>query len=114
MWRFFLLICSFAILFAQDESFITQIEYGKMLYENPRGIGCVECHGKNGEGKQIANFTHQKKPMTLYAPPLQSLSFKEFTQALEKNTKIMPKYYLTPSEIQAIYQYIEFISQQNQ
>ncbi|EHN2731235.1 hypothetical protein KGG34_001311, partial [Campylobacter jejuni] len=33
-------------LFGAD--FITLKEYSKMLYENPRGISCKECHGADG------------------------------------------------------------------
>ena len=41
-----------AVLFA--ESFISDYEYGQMLFKNPRGIGCNKCHGENGEGSLIA------------------------------------------------------------
>ncbi|CAM2772420.1 c-type cytochrome [Helicobacter burdigaliensis] len=89
-----------------EESFITPLEYGKMLYENPRGIGCIECHGKNGEGKEIASYKHKLKNKKLTAPKINNLSFKEFSSALKQGKKIMPKYYLTQSEMEAIYQYL--------
>jgi argininosuccinate synthase len=38
------------------ESFISNLEYGQMLYKNPRGIGCIKCHGDNGKGKLIATY----------------------------------------------------------
>ncbi|EIQ1605782.1 hypothetical protein LUR78_001525, partial [Campylobacter jejuni] len=40
-------------LFGAD--FITLKEYSKMLYENPRGISCKECHGANGS-EQILGY----------------------------------------------------------
>ena len=51
---FFLLFCN-VLVFAQS-SFITPLEYASQLYKNPRGIGCIKCHNKNGEGKVIANY----------------------------------------------------------
>ncbi|MDA3968253.1 c-type cytochrome [Helicobacter ibis] len=90
-----------------EDSFITQIEYGRMLYENPRGIGCVECHGESGEGKIIANYTHKKKQKQLYGPKINDIEFDSFSKALQKSQKIMPKYYLTKQEIEAIYKYLE-------
>ncbi|WP_204161846.1 c-type cytochrome [Helicobacter apodemus] len=105
MYRLFLLIFG-SFVFAQ-ESFITSIEYGKMLYENPRGIGCVECHGQAGEGKRITEYYHKKKLITLQGPAINHLTFEAFAKALGENKKVMPKYYLTKTEIQAIFEYIE-------
>ncbi len=106
---FLVVISSFGISLNAEESFITPLEYGKMLYTNPRGIGCVECHGRFGEGQQIANYTHKRKNKTLQGPRINNLSFKDFESALQKNKKIMPKYYLTTSEIEAIYKYLDSI-----
>ena len=33
--------------------------YGKMLFNNPRGIGCNKCHGDDARGKRIVNFKHE-------------------------------------------------------
>ena len=59
----FLLI--FLNSFAQDtntldinNSFITKYEYGKMLYNNPRWIGCNNCHGDDARGKKLVEFKH--------------------------------------------------------
>ena len=113
MYRFFSFFLFLLPLFSSDESFITQIEYGKMLYENPRGIGCIYCHGKYGEGQKIAHFTHKKSAKTLYAPNLQTLSFESFSKALQKSRKVMPKYYLTKEEQLAIFRYIEAMQKRN-
>ncbi len=90
-----------------EESFITQIEYGKMLYENPRGVGCVNCHGEGGEGRLIAGYSHKKKDKELKGARINHLGFQEFLQGLQESKKVMPKYYLTKSEIQAIFQYLQ-------
>ena len=39
-----------------NNSFITKYEYGKMLYNNPRGIGCNSCHGNDARGKKMVDF----------------------------------------------------------
>lgn len=106
---FLIIIGGFRIFLNAEESFITTLEYGKMLYTNPRGIGCVECHGRFGEGQQIANYTHKRKDKVLQGPSINNLSFSEFKNALQKGTKVMPKYYLTTNEIEAIYKYLESI-----
>lgn len=103
----FLILMSIFTIFNAEESFITTLEYGKMLYNNPRGIGCVECHGRFGEGQQIANYIHKRKGKTLQGSRINNLSFERFESALQKGKNIMPKYYLTPSEIEAIYKYLE-------
>ena len=95
-----------ACLLAED-SFITQIEYGKMLYENPRGIGCVNCHGERGEGRLIAYYSHKNKDKELKGVRINHLGFQEFLRSLQESKKVMPKYYLTKSEIQAIYKYLQ-------
>ncbi|MBL0722011.1 MAG: hypothetical protein JJV88_05470 [Sulfurovum sp.] len=28
-----------------ESDFITDLEYGEMLYNNPRGVSCASCHG---------------------------------------------------------------------
>ena len=42
-----------------NNSFITKYEYGKMLFNNPRGIGCNKCHGDDAKGKKIVEFKRQ-------------------------------------------------------
>ncbi len=96
-----------------EESFITTAEYGRMLYENPRGIGCVECHGHYGEGDRIANYTYRKQAKSIQAPRINDLDFKSFKEALQSGKKVMPKYYLTASEIEAIYKYLQTVKNEN-
>lgn len=89
------------------EGFISFKDYGKNLYKNPRGIGCDKCHGVNGEGGIIASYTHKGKPKTLNAPSIKNLEFSIFRKALDsKKIGVMPNYYLTDKEIEAIYFYL--------
>ena len=105
------LILSFLplILMAKENWFITKLEYGKMLYNNPRGISCAKCHGKYAQGKIIAKYYKNKKLKIIKAPNIQDVNFEDFKKKLfHKKLSIMPKYdYLTNQEINAIYIYIQ-------
>lgn len=90
-----------------EESFITQFEYGKMLYSNPRGIGCVHCHGKDGEGSIIAQYKHKGKLKSLIAPPINELEYERFSSLALRDKKVMPRYHLEDSELQAIHLYLQ-------
>lgn len=89
-----------------NESFITPQEYGASLYEYPRGIGCIKCHGAIGEETLLATYTHKGKQKTLLVPRINNLEILNFKTALNQDKGIMPKYNLTDEEIQAIYLYI--------
>ena len=88
------------------EDFITKMEYAKMLYSNPRGIGCVLCHGEKGEGSVIAKYKEKGVKKELRAPPIDSLSKERFFKALEESDSVMPKYFLTDNEIEMLYFYV--------
>ncbi|ACM92298.1 conserved hypothetical protein [Nautilia profundicola AmH] len=116
----------FSLLFAKnDEWFITNLEYGKMLYNNPRGISCAKCHGSKGQGKIITSFINSKgKKEIIKTYPFKKLTFERLKKALFHQIKIkpiikrnpesplkyiniMPKYdYLTDNEIKAILLYL--------
>ncbi len=91
-----------------DNLFITDYEYGQMLYKNPRGIGCIKCHGKEGKSQFIARYTHKKKEFEIYAPTIENLSLERFKKVLttKNNKSIMPTYFLTDEEIRSIHLYI--------
>ncbi len=91
---------------ASDEDFITPQEYGKSLYEYPRSIGCVKCHGENGEEALLATYIHKGKVKSIIIPRINNLSLERFKKALAGDKGIMPKYDLTDEEINAIYLYI--------
>jgi len=120
-----------------DNSFITKYEYGKMLYNNPRGIGCNKCHGNDAKGKVIATFIHKTKHKIyhckVHSYDITQISKKRFIQKLDPNLIIskphfpkddicdkliygntMPKYFLTASEMDSIYYYITHIGTQDE
>lgn len=109
----FLFLCAAVSLFGAD--FITQREYAKMLYENPRGISCKECHGESGKEQILEYITHKGKKTPFIVPNIQSVSFDEFVRALSQTRKaksIMPTYSLTKEEIKALYAYIQNLSKE--
>ena len=131
MIKLYLLLFT-TFLFGQngfDNSFITQYEYGKMLYENPRGISCSKCHGLDAKGMIIETFKHTKNKKeyicSLVSPDITKITFEEFKvvmdPTLEKKKKkfeedqicekltygnSMPTYFLTPEELSSIHFYI--------
>ncbi|MBL0686858.1 MAG: cytochrome c [Sulfurospirillum sp.] len=102
-----IIVCT-AMLFLslKAEGFITKTEYAKMLYVNPRGIGCVLCHGKRGEGSVIAKYKHKGEQKKLVAPAINNLSKEKFFRALKESNSVMPKYFLANSELDALYFYV--------
>ena len=107
---FFVLLFSISI-FAED--FITKMEYAKMLYHNPRGIGCNLCHGNRGEGSIISRYKVKGKKKILKAPPINNLNLQKFSQALQVRHKVMPTYYLTNQEINILYFYVTSGTEKN-
>ena len=102
----------------EQESFLSTVEYGRMLYRNPRGISCQQCHGQGGKGGQkIAKYYDKKKnPKLLRGVDIRDYSFEELKASLNneykennrtKYHKIMPIYYLTDEEVKAIYTYLQ-------
>jgi len=89
-----------------SEDFISKMEYAKMLYSNPRGIGCNKCHGEKGEGAIISKYILKGKETTLSAPALSNVSKERFFQALTSPHKVMPTYFLTWQEIDSLYYYV--------
>lgn len=106
--RIFLIFLAFSALFAQSErrDFITQFEYGRALYKNPRGIGCIKCHGANGEGKIISTITQGGKQKPFTAPKIRGINFIRFESALKNPKGLMPSYNLTSSELLALYTFL--------
>ena len=131
-----LLLLFFTASFAKDSklikvnnAFITTFEYGEMLYNNPRGIGCDTCHAKDAKGKKIVSFQHiykkKKYDCVLNVPNIKNVDYKVFLEKVnsKKNPRkkfskeqvcekliykssIMPTYFLVEDEVKAIYYYI--------
>ncbi len=108
----------------EQESFLSTVEYGRMLYKNPRGISCQQCHGVAGRGGQkIAKYYDKhKNPKLLRGVDIRNYSFKELKDSLNneykennrtKRHKIMPMYYLTDEEVKAIYTYLQERNKKN-
>ena len=116
-----LLIISICFLFLKANDFITNIEYGAMLYKNPRGIGCIKCHAKDAKGKVIATYKDKDNNIkAIIAPNIKEVSWIIFYNRLKYskvfrrgkfrklNYSIMPKYnYLVDDEIKTIFNYIK-------
>lgn len=104
LYFFSTLFLSHYIVYANDtKEFITQYEYGKALYENPRSIGCNKCHGNNGEGSIISHINQNGKWKPIIAPKITGTSFAKFENALKSGKGLMPKYNLNPSEMVSLY-----------
>jgi len=94
-------------LFGQ-EAFISHYEYGEMLYENPRGISCVQCHAEKGEGRVILEYQNAKgETEKLVGIDIRQKSLSNMLTALNTYHKVMPRYYLTDEEVKAIYDYLK-------
>ena len=89
-----------------DESFLSNDEYAKMLYKNPRGIGCNLCHGEYGEGKEISSYISSRGKVSIMGPNINKISMRRFLKALEKGNGLMPEYFLTKQEKAYLYYYI--------
>ena len=110
-------------------SFITKFEYGKMLYQKPRGISCAKCHGDDAKGKKISTFKHirnkKQYTCTIEAPDITNIDYNTFKAVLDPNIEkpkqkfdktqvcgkllynnVMPTYFLTSKELDSIYYYL--------
>lgn len=117
-----------------NNSFITKYEYGKMLFNNPRGIGCSNCHGEDARGRKIVEFKHVHDKKTyncsLVAPDIKDIEYELFYTKVnsKKNpnlkfekeqvcdklihyANVMPTYFLVEDEIEAIYYYIKNLNE---
>lgn len=95
------------IILIAREDFISHYEYGEMLYQNPRGISCVQCHGKSGEGKIIVKFRDRDGKKVLRGSDIRGVGLGSMIKSINSYHEIMPRYYLTNDEIKAIYDYLQ-------
>ena len=101
------LIFLLPLLLGANEDFISHYEYGEMLYNNPRGVSCAQCHGKQGEGKVIVKYREENKDMVIQGSDIRQKPLSQMIHTLNSFHKIMPRYYLTDEEAKAIYDYIQ-------
>ncbi len=90
-----------------QEDFISHYEYGEMLYANPRGVSCTQCHGKSGEGQTIVEFRDIHGKQALKGSDIRRDTLDDMIKAVNNYHKIMPRYYLTDEEVKAIYDYLQ-------
>jgi len=106
-----------------SESFLSSVEYGRMLYQNPRGISCAQCHGEAGKGGQkiVKYYDKKRNPKLLKGVNITNYTFEELQASLNnqyrennktKRHKIMPMYYLNHEETQAIFDYLQYSNKQ--
>jgi len=107
------MIFLFFLAFARSESFITDEEYGKYLYNNPRGIGCAHCHGADASGKTIVKFKDKGVQKELRTNSIVGIDFKKFEKSLRGSKGVMPKYYLSKKERRVLYNYIQGLKSGN-
>jgi cytochrome c553 len=89
------------------ESFISDYEYGEMLYNNPRGVSCAECHGASGEGKTIIHYQDIHGEKEIRGSDIRKNSLIEMIKAVNSYHKVMPRYYLSDDEVKMIYNYLQ-------
>ena len=95
------------LLLGANEDFISHYEYGEMLYNNPRGVSCSQCHGQNGEGEVIVKYQDEEGKKVIRGSDIRRKSLSTMTSSLNSYHTIMPLYYLTDEEVKAIYDYIQ-------
>jgi len=108
--RFLVGIVSLFALANAGDSFLSNDEYARMLFQNPRGIACSSCHGERGEGGVLTSYIikrdGKKEIKQIRAPRINDLDMKSFIKAFEKKKRYMPRYYLTDRELAYIYFYL--------
>ncbi len=92
------------------ESFISDYEYGQMLYTNPRGVSCSQCHGSSGEGQVIVQYTNISGKESIKGADIRKKTLHEMIVSVNSYHKVMPRYYLTKDEVKAIYEYLQTIN----
>lgn len=90
-----------------EESFITDYEYGEMLFNNPRGVSCSECHGLSGEGKVIVSYKEEKEEKNISGADIRQKTLAQMIHSVNNYHAVMPRYYLTNKEVQTIYEYLQ-------
>ncbi|PAF45341.1 cytochrome c [Helicobacter sp. 11S02629-2] len=103
----FFMSCVLAFNLVSGQDFLTDKEYGRQLYLDPRGVACIKCHGVDGKGSFIAKYkTRSGKVKEIIAPDITNLDYEHFKEGIINGKGVMPRYYLTDEEINAIYTYI--------
>ena len=103
-----LCLCLFSL---RAEDFISEFEYGQMLYRDPRGVSCVPCHGETGEGRDIVSYRNSKGvKVTISGPDIRTASLAQMRSSIEEGKGVMPRYFLTDKEIRTIHAYLQKVN----
>ncbi len=106
-----LCLCLFSL---QAEDFISEFEYGQMLYRDPRGVSCVPCHGETGEGREIVSYHNAKGVrVTISGPDIRTASLVQIRESVQQGKGVMPRYFLTDKEIRTIHAYLQKVNADN-
>ena len=97
----------FPLLLCAQGDFISHYEYGEMLYANPRGVSCSQCHGKAGEGTTIVEYRDIHGKQSLKGSDIRTESLESMIHAVNAYHPVMPRYYLTNEEVKAIHDYLK-------
>ncbi|MBD3789430.1 MAG: cytochrome c [Campylobacterales bacterium] len=95
------------VMLNAGEDFISHYEYGEMLYNNPRGVSCAQCHGEDGSGTMIVSLKDANGVNEIVGADIRQKTFEEIVQSLNGYHEIMPRYYLTDEEVKAIYDFLK-------
>jgi mono/diheme cytochrome c family protein len=81
---------------AADPSNDEELALGKVIWEAPGGLGCVECHGADATG-------------TIDGPGITGASRSAFRSALGGGVPDMSDLKLTPDEVTAVFAYLRWL-----
>jgi mono/diheme cytochrome c family protein len=95
------------LLLGANEDFISHYEYGEMLYNNPRGVSCSQCHGSDGAGTTIVEFRDIHGKQVIKGSDIRQKSLGSMIKSVNSYHEIMPRYYLTDEEVKTIYDYLQ-------
>ena len=87
-------------------SFISDKEYGAMLFTSPRGVSCKNCHNENLQNKELSSYQIKEKKYIIKIPKVKSITLKKLKNALNGKS-IMPSYYFTDKELEALWAYLK-------
>ena len=108
----------FAVVFfaaGYGEDFITEFEYGQMLYHDPRGASCAACHGETGRGGLITEYTNrQGQYVALNGPDIRHATLDLLRRSVHKGAGVMPRYFLTEKEIRTIHAYLQKLNKRRE
>ncbi len=113
-----LLLIGFKIFLFSIDDYLSNEEYGRRLFNNPRGIPCSECHGQKGNGgilsAYVIDLKGKKKLEKIVVPKINDINISKFKKTFLDTTsrRYMPTYYLTQEELAYIYYYLQKIGEE--